>query len=105
MAARLEIEIGGTDKGGNSELKETIGLLERLMEMRSGLQLDLIKADTVSQIKNVGESLTGVNIQISEYLGLASKATQAWKDNRSDQILDNLATKTAAASGNALHHP
>lgn len=98
MAARLEIEIGGTDKGGNSELKETIGLLERLMEMRSGLQLDLIKADTVSQLKNVGESLTGVNLQISEYLGLASKATQAWKDNRTDQILDNLTTKTAAAS-------
>lgn len=98
MAARLEIEIGGTDKGGNSELKETIGLLERLMEMRSGLQLDLIKADTVAELRSVGENLTGVNLRISEYIGLASKATQAWRDNKTDQILDNLATKAAIAN-------
>lgn len=100
MAARLEIEIGGSDKGGNSQLQQTIGLLEQLMEMRTGLNFDLIKADTVDDLRAVGEQLTGVNIRIAEYLNMASKATDAFKDNRTAVILDNLATKVSLARAN-----
>lgn len=100
MAARLEIEIGGTDKGGNAELKETIGLLEELMAMRKGLSLDLIQAEDVQQIRAVGENLTAVNLRIGEYINIATKATQAWKDDRTDVILDNLATKLSVVQTN-----
>lgn len=98
--ARLEIEIGGTDKGGNAELKETIGLLEQLMAMRKGLSLDLIQAEDVQQIRAVGENLTSVNLRIGEYLNLATKATQAWRDDRTEVILDNLATKLSVVQAN-----
>lgn len=98
--ARLEIEIGGSDKGGNSELRETLGLLEQLKNIQSGLEVDLFKAETVDDIRSVGEQLTGVNIRIGEYLNMASKATDAWKDNKTSVILDNLATKVAVARAN-----
>lgn len=99
--ANLEINIGGSDKGGNSELRETIGLIERLQDMKSGLEIDLIKAETVADIRRVGEQLTGVNVRIGEYIGLASKATTAWKDNQTELILDNLASKIALTQANA----
>lgn len=98
--ARLEIEIGGSDKGGNSELKETIGLLEQLMQMRSGLNIELVKAENVQQLRAVGEQLTGVNQRIGEYLNLATKATQAWRDDRTEVILDNLSTRLAVVAAN-----
>lgn len=98
--ARLEIEIGGSDRGGNAELQETLGLLEQLNQLKRGLTLDLFKAESVEQIKQVGEELTSVNIGIGKYLNLASKATQAWQDNRTATILDNLANKVAVAQAN-----
>lgn len=92
--ARLEIEIGGKDSGGNGELQETIGLIEELIALKKGLTLDLIKAEDVGQIRAVGENLTAVNLKLGEYMGLASKATQSWRDNRTEEILDGLAMKT-----------
>lgn len=98
--ARLEIEIGGSDKGGNAELQETLGLLQELAALKKGLTVDLFKARTIDDIKRVGENLTGVNIRIGEYLGLASKATQAWKDDRTNSILAALSTKMDVAKTN-----
>lgn len=98
--ARLEIEVGGSDKGGNSELQQTIGLLEKLIGLRSALNVDLIKADNVDDIKSIGESLTNVNIRIGQYLNLASKATDAWKDDRTATILDNLSSRIAVVQAN-----
>lgn len=98
---RLEIEIGGSDKGGAAELQKTLGLLEELVALKKDLSVDLFKAETVEEIKLVGEMLTATNISIDRYINLASKATNAWKDNQTQSILDGLNTKMAVLTTNA----
>lgn len=101
MPARLEIEIGGSDKGGAAELQKTLGLLEELVALKKDLSVDLFKAETVDEIKLVGEMLTATNISIDKYINLASKATNVWKDNQTQSILDGLNTKMAVLTTNA----
>lgn len=98
---RLEIEIGGSDKGGAAELQKTLGLLEELVALKKDLSVDLFKAETVEEIKLVGEMLTATNISIDRYINLASKATNVWKDNQTQTILDGLNTKMAVLTTNA----
>lgn len=97
---RLEIEIGGSDKGGAAQLQKTLGLLEELVALKKDLTVDLFKAETADEIKLVGEMLTATNVSIGKYMDLASKATNVWKEDKTQTILGNLNTKLTQVASN-----
>lgn len=101
MAARLEYEITGSVSGLASAASQATGILNNLQSAANKLSVKLFSAETVGDINNIGAALTGVNVQIQNYLDNALKSNQAFKDQQSQQALDSLATKLQVASGNA----
>lgn len=98
---RLEVEIGGSASGLGQAANQAVGILENLQRTADNLKLDLFKASDISTLNATGGALTVVTGKIKEYTSAAIQGSQAFKDQQTAAILDNLNTKLTVLSGNS----
>lgn len=99
--ARLEVEIGGSTAGLGQAANQAIGILGNLQKAADGLKVELFKAKDVQTLNATGGALVAVTSKIKEYTNAAIRGSEAFRDNQTTAILENLNTKLTILNGNA----
>lgn len=97
--AVLEYQITGSVTGLASAANAATGILRNLKQTADNLKLNLLGAESASQINAIGGALTIVTGKIREYTTAAIQGSQAFKDQQTTAALETLATKITVLTG------